>query len=247
MLFVLAHQDDEVFLSTRIERERACGHAAWCAFLTDGRARGADPARRNAESLRVLGRLAVDAGHVRFSRSVPDGQLPLYLEPSLAELSEWLGGITFERIYTTAYEGGHQDHDAAHLVALAVARAHGLVGRTWNVPTYNGYRMPWKLFRVQQPLAGARRRCIRRLDVGAAVRHALLPAGYPSQRSTWLGLWPGLLLERVALRREILLAADLDSVRRRPHAGALLYERRTSWTYDTFRAASARFVAQHLS
>ena len=247
MLFVLAHQDDEVFLSTRIERERAGGHVVWCAFLTDGRARGADPARRNAESLRVLERLSVDPAHVRFSRNVPDGQLPLHLEPSLAELSAWLGGVALQRIYTTAFEGGHQDHDAAHIVALALARARGLVGRTWQVSTYNGYRTPWKLFRVQHPLAGGRRRCIRRLDASRAMRHALLPAGYSSQRSAWIGLWPGLAIERVALRREILLAADLTSIRRRPHAGALLYERRTSWTYDSFRAATARFVTRYLS
>ena len=246
MLFVLAHQDDEVFLSTRIERERASGHAAWCAFLTDGRAHGADPARRNAESRRVLERLAVAPEHVRFSGNVPDGELPLHLEPTFDELSEWLRDIAVGRIYTTAWEGGHQDHDAAHLVALALARARGLVGRTWHVSTYNGYRRPWMLYRVQQPVAGARRTCVRRLDVGTAVRHALLPAGYPSQRSSWVGLWPGLALERLALRREVVLAADLATVRRRPHAGALLYERRTEWTYDAFRAASARFMARHL-
>jgi len=249
-LFVLAHQDDEVFLSTRIERERRSGHVVWCAFLTDGRARGADSARRNAESRRVLGRLAVDPDHVLFAGSeqgIPDGDLPHHLEASLGVLSGRLAGVAVERVYTTAYEGGHQDHDAAHLVALAFAGARGLIGRTWQAPTYNGFRMPWRLFRVQQPLAGPRRRCIRRLDARAALHHALLPAHYPSQWSAWMGLWPGLALERLALRRETLLAVDLARARRRPHEGPLLYERRTAWTYAAFATAAAPFIAHHLT
>ena len=240
VLFVLAHQDDEVFASTWIEREAGRGHAVWCVFLTDGREGGADPRRRDAESRRALARLGVPTERILFlgsERGVRDGELPRHLEASLAELSRRFEGQAVQRIFTTAWEGGHQDHDAAHLIALAFARSRGRLARTWQIPLYNGFRRPWRFFRVAHALAGPRRRCSRRLGAGEAWRHALLPAQYPSQWRSWLGLLPGFLIARAVQRRETILSVDLERVRERPHAGPLLYERRTRWTYDAFRTA----------
>jgi LmbE family N-acetylglucosaminyl deacetylase len=43
LLFVFAHQDDEIFFLNRIARELRHGHAVHCAYLTDGAGRGTDP------------------------------------------------------------------------------------------------------------------------------------------------------------------------------------------------------------
>ena len=60
---------------------------------------------------------------------------------------------------------------------------------------------------------------------------------FPSQWKAWLGLWPT-MFARFALgggfRYQRLTPAR---VRQRPHAGPLLYERRSSVTYETLRAA----------
>jgi len=249
VLFILAHQDDEVFFSTRIEREVQQGHVVWCAFLTDGSGRGTDPRRRNEESRRVLTRLGVPTDRMLFAETggaAPDGELPRHVESSLAGLCGALEGVTLHRVYTAAYEGGHQDHDAAHLVALGFARRRGLVRRTWQMSLYNGFGTPWRFFRVLHPLPGARHRGTRRLPLAAAWRHALLPASYPSQWRSWAGLWPGYLIQRGMLRRETLLCVDPARVRERPHPGPPLYERRTGWTYAAFRAATAEFARCHL-
>jgi hypothetical protein len=111
---------------------------------------------------------------------------------------------------------------------------------------YNGFRTPWRLFRVQHALTGARHRRSRRLAAGEAWRHALLPARYPSQWRAWAGLWPEHLLKRGLLRREVLLSVDTRRASERPHDGPLLYERRTGWTYEAFRSAAAAFAARHL-
>jgi LmbE family N-acetylglucosaminyl deacetylase len=251
VLVVLAHQDDECAVSTRIEWERERGHAVTCVFLTDGAARGVDPALRDAESRRVLLGLGVPESEQIFlgsARRFPDGRLVCHLEPCLEALEEALAGRRFDRVYCQAYEGGHPDHDASHLIALALARPRGLLGRTWQFPVYNGYRRPWKLFRVQAPLPReALRRGDRCLPASVALRHCLLWTHYRSQRRTWLGLAPEQIVRRGLLRREYLTQVRPQALRERPHRGRLLYEALMGFSYDDFRAAAEPFLARHLA
>ena len=243
MLVVLAHQDDECIMSSRIEREIAWGHAVFCVFLTDGSGHGVSPRVRDRESRRALTRLGVPAQNLFFpgsARSIPDGRLVLHLDDGLRLLEEAVGHVPFHRVYCLAYEGGHQDHDASHLIALAFAKRRRLLLRTWQLPLYHGYRTPWKLFRIASPLPGAPRGFERRLPVAEAPRHALLVLRFPSQWRTWLVLFPGYLLQRGILRRERILRVDPGATRRRPHEGSLLYERLLDFPYETFRTAADR-------
>ncbi len=64
----------------------------------------------------------------------------------------------------------------------------------------------------------------RRLTLGEALLPVRAIAAYPSQRSTWLGLGPGLAVRAVLGREERLRRAQPERLRERPHSGALLYE-----------------------
>lgn len=249
VLFVFAHQDDEYFASTRIAHEIDWGHSVHCAYLTDGTASGTAPELRNRESQRVLERLGVSPKNLLFlgsARSVPDGRLVLHLEDSHAELERALEARPIHRVYCLAYEGGHQDHDASHLIALAFARRRRLLPRTWQISLYNGHRVPWRLFRVDSPLPRTARRLDRRLPARLALEHTLLALYYPSEWRSLLGLFPEHLFKRVFLRRETIQAVTLDVLRERPHRGLLLYERLFGFSYDDFQRASGSFLAKHL-
>ena len=250
VLFVLAHQDDESMTSTRIDWEVSAGHRVFCVFLTDGAGRGADPERRDRESLQVLARLGVEEANVFFLGSrhgLPDGDLADHVERAYGLFEDTMAPHTIERVYCMAYEGGHPDHDVAHMLSLAFARRRGLLGRTWQMPIYNGYRMPWKLFRVHAPLPLRVRRCDRRLPFLFAMRHAFVWTGYPSQWRTWLGIFPDFFLQRAVFRRESIQSVDLRAVTERPHSGPLLYEKLMGVDYERFRLAVDPFVAEHLS
>lgn len=247
VLFVLAHQDDEIVMSPRIARELESGHGVYCAFLTDGSARVASRVR-DAESRAVLTGLGVPSRNLFFLGSehgLTDGKLPLQLERADRLLEEALAELPIHRIFCLAYEGGHQDHDASHLLALALARRRGLLGRSWQISAYHGYRMPGPVFRVLAPLRGPRR-FVRRLPAGLAWRHTLLCLRYRSQRLTWLGLFPGLALQRGLRRRETVLPVALEAVRARPHPGPLLYEQLFGFRYEDFRSAADAFTAARL-
>lgn len=225
-LFVFAHQDDEVAIATRIAREVAAGARVVCAFLTDGGA----PAVRDAESRAVLASLGVrDIVFV----GLPDGTLVEHLEEAYRALE----GIDADEIVTLAWEGGHQDHDAAHLVALALATARGV--RCLEFPLYHGKGVPRPFFRVMSPL---RRGEVTRLRIAEVIRSAMLCWRYPSQRRTWLGLF----WQMLARRGEVVCEASAERVRHRPHRGRLLYERRFGFPWERFAAAARPFIERRI-
>lgn len=219
-LFVFAHQDDEIAFASRIRLCVARGDRVRCVYLTDGASRAAAPVR-NQESRRALATLGVT--NVEFASVAADGALPEHLDDALAVLTP------ADEIYTLAWEGGHQDHDAAFLVAAAFAERHRIP--CFELPLYN------QLYRVNHPLGdGWTSRTIPQREKLANV---FLARFYRSQRSTWLALGPLML---VAPAREFTRAADLRRASRPPHPGRLYYERRFRYPYSRFAEHAERFL-----
>ncbi len=250
VLFVLAHQDDECAMSTRIVRELEHDHIPVCVFLTDGSAKGTKPVVRDAESRRALSMLGVRDDNVLFlgsANGIPDGKLALHLDDAYRLLESSLAQRTIHRIYCLAYEGGHQDHDASHALALALAYRRGVLNQTWQVPYYHGNRTPWKFFHTQAPLPDSPRCHQRRLPPMLALRHSMLALKFPSQWRTWLGLFPPFFVRRALQRRELVQGVDRNAVSGPPHPGSLLYERMQGFSYHDFRQAMDPFLATHFS
>ena len=228
VLFVFAHQDDEVGAFSRVAFEVSAGHRVWCAFLTDG-AKKVRPHVRDAESLRVLRRIGVDGARVAFlsdaAGRIPDGTLVHELNRARTMLLDWLRAraVTPQRIYTLDWEGGHHDHDATHLVTLSAARELG-VDDVYVYPFYNGWRRRPKLARVSSFIPGTAPVLRRRLSLRDSWRAACSVASYPSQRLTWLALGPGFFVRTLATREERLRRADPQRVLLPPHDGTLHYE-----------------------
>jgi LmbE family N-acetylglucosaminyl deacetylase len=225
-LYVFAHQDDEVAIATRIAREAAAGTRVVCAFLTDGGA----PAVRDRESRAVLEELGV--GEVHFV-GLPDGRLVEHLEEAFSALA----GERFDRVVTLAWEGGHQDHDAAHLVALALAIARGV--RCLEFPLYHGKGLPRPFFHVMKPLHDGERR---RLSAREVWRRTRLCWRYPSQWRSWIGLCWATTIRWT----EVVSEAGAERVLRPPHDGSLLYERRFGFSRERFFAAARPFIERRI-
>ncbi|HYU25306.1 MAG TPA: PIG-L family deacetylase [Thermoanaerobaculia bacterium] len=225
-LFVFAHQDDEVAIATRIAREVAAGARVVCAFLTDGGA----PQVRDAESRAALQELGV---HELIFVGLPDGKLVEHLEEAYRAIE----AIDAGEVMTLAWEGGHQDHDAAHLVALALAIARGV--RCLEFPLYHGKGLWGPFFHVMKPLHGGQRR---RLSAREVWRRTRLCWRYPSQWRSWIGLcWPTLLRWN-----EVVCDASAERVLHPPHEGRLLYERRFRFPRERFFAAAGPFIEKRI-
>ena len=248
-LCVLAHQDDEMAMATRIAFETRAGRSIHCVILTNGVAWGKSAPLRDAESLAVLTKLGVPPDAIGFLGSrheIQDGALVRCLDHALALVEEHLGSTPIDQIFCLAWEGGHPDHDASHLIALALARRRRLLGRIWQFPFYNGKGVPGGLFRVMAPV-DRRTGLRRRIALRDGARTALLSLLYRSQRSTWLALLPEALVKLVILRREIMQEATPEAVVRKPHAGKLFYERRFGMDYESWRALAEPFIRRYVS
>ncbi len=109
---VLAHPDDEVFIAGTLRCILERGDEVHCVWMTSGEASGG-AARREAELARAVSILGLEPGAVHLARFPNRGLLP-----RLQNMAEWLGELFLrlapDEVFTTAYEGGHIDHDAVN-------------------------------------------------------------------------------------------------------------------------------------
>ena len=249
-LFLLAHPDDELLLAALLDRlvlERA---PVCLIYLTDGASRGVSAAVRNAESIAVLASLGIDPSNVNFIGNeigIPDGQLYRHLHRAFEAVEElcrrWK---KIANIYTFAWEGGHVDHDAAHVVAAAVAESHGLQDHFWQVPLYRAAdSLPAPFFTLSSPLAENGPI----ISVPLSARQRRLPRQlirfYPSQWRSFIGLGPLIIWHSLTKRAFKLQRAMYRRLRERPTMRPLLYERRNGVTFDEFSAATGEFLDSH--
>ena len=247
--FLFAHQDDEYPINARIRFEVNRGAEVFCIYLTDGEGHGVSSAIRNAESINVLTSYGVARSHIIFlglDRMVHDGELMRHVDEIAARMVELLQPLAprIEAIFAPAWEGGHPDHDAVHLVALDAANRIGAAGTCWEYPLYNGWGT--RFFRVMKPLErlGGRKR---KLSLSESAKSALQCWRYPSQLRTWAVLFPEALYRWLVLRCEQTARADATWIARRPHEGTLLYERLFNTSHKEFMQLTARIRERILS
>jgi LmbE family N-acetylglucosaminyl deacetylase len=235
-LFLFAHQDDEFGVFQKIMDEQRHGRRVFCAYLTDGAFEGESSVRRNRESLAVLTKLGVLEEDILFVGnilSIPDGSLPNHLKTASEWIIDWLVRYPIvEAIYLPAWEGGHHDHDALHAMGVIVAEEAGLIKVVRQFPLYNGYMCGGPLFRVLLPLPMNGAIEIKQIPWINRLRFLRYCLSYPSQISTWLGLFPFALLHYFFYGTQVLQTVSRDRIRHRPHSGPLYYERRGFFTWE---------------
>jgi LmbE family N-acetylglucosaminyl deacetylase len=247
-LFLLAHQDDEIAFAPLISRIKSKGQAVRIVYLTDGGVGGATPDLRSGESARALASLGVDAAEISFlgmELSVPDGQLFRRLSrvyDVLEAQSSTIGSLG--EIYTLGWEGGNLDHDAAHVIALALAVARDRVHRTWQVAFYRAAGHGPPFFSLFAPLRAN----------GPVSRLSLTPPEsrlrlrlirfFPSQWRSFVGLGPLLLWH--ALASPVLKVQPMKPRRlwERPAPGRLLYEQRSGVSFAEFAGCVTAFLGE---
>jgi LmbE family N-acetylglucosaminyl deacetylase len=151
---------------------------------------------------------------------------------ALKRAVDTLGPI--ERFVTTAYEGGHMDHDCCAALTLELARATNTPVEQFAL--YNSRGLPHPLFRAAAPIA--ENGPVRQVPVGLGqfLKWMACVRFFPSQAKTWLGLTPTAVWS-VAVRGFGVQQLAPRRILERPHAGALLYEQRFGVTYAEVRTA----------
>lgn len=229
-LFLFAHQDDEYGVYPLLERLVASGESIKVIYLTSGTLDGQPSLQRNRESTGVLARIGISDAHIHFPGAelgLPDGKLFQHAERAAKAMQEHLeAGEKPTRIFTPAWEGGHQDHDATYIIACYLAQVFSCLDTSRQFPLYHGRGLPGSLWHTFSPLLengpveSVRMTCRQRL------RYLRLCLSYHSQWRTWLGLYPMYALNLLTSGRQYLQPLRLDRLDNAPHSGPCLYERR---------------------
>lgn len=238
-VFLFSHPDDEFAVYPLIEKEAAVpGRRVFCFFLTDGGFGQQDPLTRIRESRSVLFRLGVGVESVFFSGydlGIPDGALHTRLKDVFDELVLRLDNIAnINSIYIPAWEGGHQDHDAAHVIGLAIAVRYGLTGRTFQFPIYSGAGLAGPFFRVMTPLPANGAIINEKMSIKNRFRFLAFCLVYRSQIRTWTGLFLFVMIRYIFIGEVHIQLANIARISEPPHPGRLLYERRGFSAWNDF-------------
>ncbi len=247
-LFVLAHQDDEIAFAPLLSRLKASRRPVCVVYLTDGGIGRVTPERRNAESTRALASLGVPANEITYlghALTVPNGLLFQRMSQVYSALEAHCGRIgALGEICTLGWEGGNMDHDAAHVIAMALAVAHDRVHRAWQVPFYRAAERGPPFFSLFAPLPDNGPVSRLELTGGESKLRSTLIRFFPSQWRSFAGLGPVILWHSLVSSVLKLQPMLLSRLWERPTAGPLLYEQRYSVSFAEFSACAAAFLRE---
>lgn len=219
ILLLSPHPDDEaVGAAAAIGRARAQGSRMWVAFLSTGvparellwpwrrAGHAARVAKRRAEAEAAARQLGFE---IAFFHDIPARALKSSLEAARARIAETIKRENIDMLWTPAFEGAHQDHDAANCLA-ATFQAQAPV---WEFAEYNNAGGTVRSQEFFDPngaetvldLSGAEK---------AAKRTAL--ALYASERGN---------LKHIRAEREAFRPLGPHDYAKPPHQGALFYQR----------------------
>lgn len=218
ILLLVPHPDDEVVgCAVAIRRARAGGARVFALYLTTG---VPSPAtrwrwRQTSHQRRVLRRREEALAAARslgieplVFTNWPSRELKSHLGEARALITRHLLAVAADRIWTPAYEGGHQDHDVTNFLASRFRRDVPVV----EFSEYNAARG----VRSNQLPAENGHETVLALCAPEAAWKARLARLYRTERGN---------LAHVRYAREVLRPLAAYDYRQPPHAGRLFYQR----------------------
>jgi LmbE family N-acetylglucosaminyl deacetylase len=137
VLYLFAHEDDELFALVRMHQDVNAGRTVYAVWTTNGAFEG-KPSEREEESRAVMALVGVPEANLRFL-SFPDHDSCRYLPEIYEEVRNLRKSWSVTRIVSPAYEGGNIDHDAAAFIAAMVVRNASVPVTHFEFPLYNHF------------------------------------------------------------------------------------------------------------
>ena len=247
VLVLLAHHDDEFFVSARIRRELKSGNRVLVTYTTWGSAYGTPAEIREAESQRALAMMGVPARDIVMlgrELGIVDGSAGANCASILNRCREIYRTSRVERIITPAWEGGHPDHDITFLVAKRLATESGARDELYEFPLYTAAGAPSRLFRVNRFAGQGGETAHSALGQRERITSVLLARCYRSQWRSFVGLLPEAAARFVILGRQELRLVRAPSPGaseppERPHRGPLFYQQRFGVSFEDLLSDAA--------
>lgn len=249
-VFLFPHQDDELGCFFEIQKENKLGNNVIIFFLTSGTHNGKISYRRNLESTNVLSCLGCKKKKIFFINNnikSQDGKLIENIEIVHNIIYKKLKKINnLSRLYFPAWEGGHQDHDASHLIGVSLAKKFKIIKNSYQFPLYTGIGLCGSFFKLFNPIYRNGRPIAFNIPWNKRIKYLRLALNYPSQFKSFIGIFPFFLFHYFFFGTQVLQPISIHRVKSRPHQGKLLYERRYNFCYKYFKKLSTDFIKKYI-
>jgi hypothetical protein len=249
-VFLFAHQDDEFGVYGEINRLINNGTKVIAIYLTSGSLDARPRLDRNKESVNVLQDMGVLQENIYFCGSnlqIADGKLYQALDKTYLELLSLLESIdAISALYFLAWEGGHQDHDAVHIIGLALAKQLKILDKSFQFTLYTGHGLAWIFFKLFAPLPSNGKIITFKIPLHLRLKFIKYVFSYRSQVTTWLGLFPFLLWHYIFRGTQMLQPVAIARVLEAPHVARLLYERRGVMQFQQLHKTVQPFINSRL-
>jgi LmbE family N-acetylglucosaminyl deacetylase len=236
-IVLLPHQDDEIGILGELESAKI-KHRIIFLFLTSGDVKKNFSVIRNKESLSVLNFFGYKSEDIYFLSKytkVRDTNLIFNINITLSEIFNVVKLNNVENIYYPAWEGGHEDHDACHILAIGIQKATKKKINFFQFPLYNGFSPNLFRFKLFNPIPSSR--FWRKTNISLYNRFKLLYVifFYKSQFKTWVGLYPFFVLNILFFSKQYTKKISNFGSISKPHSTDILfYERRKRFLYVDF-------------
>ncbi len=248
-IFILSHQDDEICVFENIRLAVEFKRKIKIFFMTNGylktKVSKYSISKRDEESLTVLKKLGVKKKDIIFfgrENNIPSCRLFKNLDFSFKFLFNYLKNLKGKiEIFTHAYEGGNEDHDACNIITLKIIRNFNKNIYAFQFSFYNA---DTKLFpyKVQKPLKIHGN--LLKVDMKFSDRLLYLKYlfEYKSQLKVWFGLYPFLVFNLLFRNYYFLQKINKNFKVIKPHKGRLLYEKFRNSRFETLRFNFIKFL-----
>lgn len=252
ILILLAHQDDELGLLPIIHDLYSKNHTINIIFLTNGAAKHRDPFIRNQESITVLNKFGIKLQNIHFFGSnyrILDKHLVENLYYTRQRLLQYLNdyNINPHMVICQAWEGGHPDHDAGHLLALSIAKKFNILHNCYQFYFYNS--QSWSIvgkIKLFNPLRCTLTPKTKHFSSMNGIRYFNSYWLYKSQRFAILWMLPAIFIEYIVKRRCTIYQVDIKNIQVAPHEGILRYEKNNFYSKHDFFMYAKSFINELL-
>ncbi len=234
--YILPHHDDEMFVIPKIMRDLKENHQIKFFFLMESDL-------RMKESVKFLTRLGVKGESIISigkKLKVPDGSIHLFMDEIYSTIMATANSEKkLEEIVCTAFEGGHNDHDSASLIARNIAGKFNAT--VFEFYLYNGHGTRGKFYKVASPV-----NLVAKVTISYSWRDLITvlraPFIFASQLSAMIGLWPFLMLKILMFKPLTLNRLLPGQLEWSDFGSAPLYERWGRITQSEFNTNKNDFI-----
>lgn len=144
VVFYIAHQDDDIFISSKISEHLKLGDEVKVVYTCLSYQRGEKyKEKRVNEAEKALSYLKVPLSNVHYL-GYPDMESHKHLDKLIHSTDSLFKLIKPDVVYTSAYEGGNIDHDVANYTISHLIYKQGYSFEAYEFPEYSGYKTCYK-------------------------------------------------------------------------------------------------------